>query len=112
MIKILSGDMDNDSFLTENDMPENNWNMLLGCSHQGKCDEDVKEAVKVFDIADYDKALRYIVDCGLDEDDFLELYDFGDEESLLVNNEERILEYYLWLLAGNIKDNNKEVENG
>jgi hypothetical protein len=100
MIFMLTGNMDEDSFLTAQDMPSENWNALMSCHHSGQCDDDVDFAARLFEIEDFGSALDYIVSAGLEKDEFVN--DCGMDE-------ERVLMYYLWILAGNIQD--MELEN-
>ena len=94
-IRYLSGDIDNDRFLTKNDLGESHYDLLMNCYHQGQCDDDVSEASKYFEIKDYDKAREYLSNTGL-------YHDFLNEDDEI--DEEKILEYYLWVLSGDIQD--------
>lgn len=107
----LSGDHDEDYFLTQDDMSEGHWEMLMSCHHQGQCDDDCSEASKYFEIKDYDSAKNYLVGCGIEEEKFLELYDDEDEDSKMVNNEDTILNYYLWMLSGDIQERSDDENN-
>ena len=88
---LLIGDHDEDYFLTKDNLGAFHWEMLLGCYHQGQCDDDCIEAAKFFDIKDYEKAKRYLEECGASEEN--------------IENDEDVLVYYLWMLSGNIQDN-------
>jgi hypothetical protein len=111
-IKYLSGNHDDDYFLSKSDMTPSHWSLLMGCHHSGACDDDAAEAAKYFEITDYDKAKEYLIGCGIEEETFSELYDDEDDESEMVNNEDAILRYYLWTLAGDIQERpESEVES-
>lgn len=103
IIHYLSGNHDQDSFLDRTCMSNAHFDLLMGCYHQGDCEEDCEEASKYFEITDYEAARDYLISTGLDHD-FLEEDDYGDpiEDSL---DEPKILLYYLWLIAGDIKEN-------
>jgi len=100
----LSGNHDEDYLLSKEEMSESHWELLMSCHHQGECDSDTEEASNYFDIKDYDEAKEYLISCGIDDEKLLELYDYEDEDSEMVNNEEAILKYYLWMLSGNIQE--------
>lgn len=108
----LSVDMSQDMFLGELELGENHWSMLMGCYHQGQCENDAKEALEVFNIADYNKAFDYIESCGIEMDDFytVDEDDFfiesGESETVTLD-EEKVGMYYLWMLSGNIQDEAK-----
>lgn len=93
---MLSGDRDHDQFLTSDDMNELQYETLMSCYHQGQCHGDTLAASEIIGIEDYDKALEYLLDIGLDEDKFK--YDDG------TNDEDEILLYYLWIISGDIQE--------
>lgn len=100
----LSGDHDTDYFLTQNDMSESHWSLLLACHHTGQCDDDTYQASQYFEIIDYKKAYKYLIECGLERETFRRK---DDKRSKDYN---KILQYYLWLLAGDIQERmNNEV---
>lgn len=103
-IQVLSGDHDEDYFLTKNDMSESHWTMLMSCHHQGQCDEDTSEAIKYFHIEDELKALNYLIECGIERDRFL------DDDELPIDHDDQVIDseavymYYLWMLSGDIQE--------
>lgn len=42
-IRYLSGDHEQDVFLTPEEVGAKHWELLIGCHHQGQCDDDVEE---------------------------------------------------------------------
>jgi hypothetical protein len=100
----LSGDHDEDYFLNESDMSQEHWALLMSCHHQGACDEDAEEAAKYFEIKDYVKAVNWLIDAGIERDRFLvdgtERCTSRDQ----IKDEDAVLQYYLWLLAGDIQE--------
>lgn len=92
---ILSGDHDNDMFLTDKDMNSVQWDILMGCSHQGQCDEDCEYAMEYFEIKDIDSAREYVNSFGLD----------------IEQDDETITSYYLWMVSGDIQEFQYEEEN-
>lgn len=100
---ILSGDHDLDMLLSANEVGHDSWQILMGCYHQGSCDDDCEFATRFFDLKDYDKAYDYLECCGIEMDDFLD----KDGEK----NEDRVLLYYLWILSGDIQKFQNEETN-
>lgn len=98
----LDGDRDHDRFLEKSDMSKSHWELLKSCFHQGPCDSDVAQAMEYFEISDYQKALDSLVSLGLEKEKF------EDEEFNL--NEDEILRYYLWSIAGDIFELDEEEE--
>lgn len=98
----LTGDHDEDYFIGPDDMSLSHWQLLMGCYHQGQCHDDCEEAAKYFEIKDYKKAFNYLVECGIERDTFL------DSDDKRRKDESKILEYYLWILAGDIKERLKD----
>jgi hypothetical protein len=96
MVFYLTGNHDEDFFLTVDDMPKENWDALMSCYHSGACDDDVDYASKYFEITDFQSAFNYIVECGLEKEEFM-------NNSKL--DEERIIAYYLWILSADIQEN-------
>ena len=96
----LSGEIDDDSFLTSKDMSESHWNLLMNCHHSGQCDEDAQQACGYFEIANYDKALEYLLDCGIESDRFKD--DEGERD------DDAVIMYYLWMLSGDIQELEEE----
>lgn len=92
----LSGDHDEDYFLTSSDMSSFHWDMLLSCYHQGACDDDTLEAARYFEITDEEKAREYLLAAGI-EPEKLE-----DSTSLA--------QFYLWVLSGDIQDRERSGE--
>ena len=104
----LSGDHDTDMFLTKSDMSESHWQLLMGCYHPGACDDDAAEASLYFDFkGDSSKALRYLIDCGCEPEQFEDIND----EYTTGKNEDAILRHYLWMISGDIQEYSSEVEN-
>lgn len=99
----LSGDHDEDYFLTSEDMSQGHWQLLMGCHHTGQCDDDTEEAALYFEIKDYKAALNYLVSTGIEKEQFLD----DDEEQ----DDHEILKYYLWMIAGDIQERTTEEEN-
>ncbi len=109
----FSGDHDNDYFEGEDDMSPSHWELLMGCHHQGSCDNDTEEASKYFEIEDYIKAVNYLIDCGIERERFL-----GEESEIKypqnvtsedqIEDRDAVLTYYLWVLAGDIQERIKE----
>ena len=93
----LSGNHDDDYFISENDMNEILFDILMSCHHQGACDSDCNEASDYFEIKDYKRAKQYIIDCGIEEEN--------------LKNESDIFSYYIWMLAGDIQDRQDENES-
>lgn len=89
-IRYLSGNHDEDVFLRPCDLGNAHWNLLMGCHHQGACDDDVEEASRYFELHDFKKARAYVQDTGATLDD--------------PNDEEEILRVYLWILSGDIQE--------
>jgi hypothetical protein len=94
----LSGNHDLDLLLTKNDMSISHWNLLMKCYHNGQCYSDVKLAKQYFHIEHENKALQYLLNCGIERDKFID--DNGDI------NSSNIELYYLWLLSGDIQELN------
>lgn len=86
----LSGRLDEDMFLTEGNMSKEHWEMLMGCYHQGRCDDDTLAALEYFEIKDIEVALECLQETGLD-----------DMES---KDNEELSQYYLWILSGDIQN--------
>lgn len=110
-IKTLSGNHDEDIFLTKDDMSASHWELLMGCYHQGQCDDDTEEAAKYFEITDYVKAVNYLIDCGIERERFLfEGVKYPDRAKTRdeIRDESAVLQYYLWILSGDIQDNQEE----
>ena len=87
---ILSGNHDNDLFITQDEIGDYHWGSLMSCYHQGQCDNDVNEAKRDFDLDDYKKAKNYLVECGIDDAE-----NFDDDA---------VLSYYLWILSADIQE--------
>jgi hypothetical protein len=90
----LSGDHDEDLFLTHKDMHEDNWAALMCCYHQGPCDSDVKNAEEFFDVRSIEKAKNYLISCGVEREK--------------LNTFSSVKFYYLWILSGDIQE---EIKN-
>ena len=88
---VLSGHFDRDGELTKKSIGAFHWSMLMGCHHQGSCDEDAAEAARFFDITDLNNARDELEGYGIDGDCLVE-----DEDVCL---------YYLWTLSGNLQEN-------
>lgn len=101
----LSGDHDSDYFKTEDDMSESHWDLLMSCHHRGSCDDDTEEAARYFEIKDYKAAFKYLVDAGIERENLL------DEDDKRRKDESKILQYYLWILAGDIQDRMKDEQD-
>jgi hypothetical protein len=90
----LSGNRDEDRFLTENDMSVSHWELLMGCSHQGQCDEDVEQAAQYFEVKCYESIRQDLKEYGA----------WSDEE---LQDDEENLKRYLWTLSGDIQEETK-----
>lgn len=103
----LSGNHDEDYFLTEDDLGEH-FELLDACHHQGQCDDDVNEAKKYFSIKDMVSATNYLIGCGIERDRFgikskgyvKKLKEIGDLDAVYM--------YYLWMLSGDIQERMEE----
>jgi len=98
----FTGNYDDDYFINENNMSGMHWELLTGCYHQGECDDDTKAASPSFDIKDYEAAMAHLIEWGIEEERFIDS-DGGRDESA-------ILEYYLWVIAGDISERENESE--
>lgn len=78
-------------FYSLKDIPESHQDILMGCHHQGKCDDDVKDAAPSFDVDDYEALREHLKGYGAWEDEELE----DDQENL---------ERLLWIMAGDIQE--------
>ena len=102
----LTGNYDEDVFLTKDDMGEKHWELLMGCYHQGQCDEDTEEAAKYFQFKNdqgYVDAVNYLIDCGIESEKFLE----DEEEDVSYGNiadDDLVMQYYLWMLSADIQE--------
>ena len=103
IIYYLSGDHDQDLFGDiKNEMSESHYELLMGCYHVGQCYEDCVEAAQYFDFPSYqayENALNYLLECGIEKETFetdLEYY-------TTPYNPDTILQYYLWILSGDIQ---------
>ena len=96
----LTGDGDQDLFLTKDDMSESHWELLMACYHQGQCEDDCNDASEYFEIEDIEKARTYLVECGIDEETFQDT----EEEYTSNINESMVVTCYLWVLSGNIQE--------
>lgn len=95
----LSGERDRDRFLSASDMSQLHWDLLMGCHHQGSCDDDVEEASRYFEILDPEKVR-------------LDLKEFGAWSAVELSDDDANLRRYLWTLAGDIQEEQKtEVES-
>ena len=96
----LSGNRDEDRFLTQDDMSHGHWSLLMGCYHQGQCNDDCEEAAQYFEVKDFE-AIR---------NDLSEYGAWDDEE---LSDDDANLKRYLWILSADIQDEqtNKEVSN-
>jgi hypothetical protein len=76
---------------------------ILGCSHSGRCDDDVEFWVKELNFADglpVEKAKRYLQEYGA-----------WDEEELENMSDDDVAQRVLWIFCGNIKDEAHEKAN-
>ena len=96
----LSGDHDQDYFLSKSDLGDDLWDILLSCYHQGACDDDCQAASYYFDIEDYTKAYDYLSSTGIEMDDFLD----SDHQI----DSDRVFLYYIWMIAGDISEREGE----
>ena len=104
----LSGNYDEDIFLTKEDMGESHWELLMGCYHQGQCEEDTEEAARYFQFPS-DEALvnacQYIVGCGIESERFtgkdLSSYGITYDD---ITDEDAVMQYYLWMLSADIQE--------
>jgi hypothetical protein len=78
-------------FYTIEDIPESHRDIFLSCHHQGRCDDDVKDAEPFFTVDDFD---------GLRE--HLKGYGAWDSEEL--KDDSANLQRLLWLGAGDIQE--------
>jgi len=97
----LSGNHDDDYFLSQDDMSEELWDVLMSCHHQGQCDDDCSNASSYFEIKDILKAKEYVLNCGVDEDSLIDDSEDHADEELIFN-------YYIWLLSGDIQERGDE----
>lgn len=85
----LTGDRDYDKFLEEKDMSSTHWSILMGCHHQGQCNDDTREALKYFEVEDILKVSEYL-------EEFIEDVEGKDDDELLQS--------YLWVLSADIQE--------
>ena len=106
-IHVLTGDHDQDYFLTQEDMSEDHWNMLMSCHHQGRCDDDCEEAVKYFHIENEIRAVNYLIECGIERERFLiDGIEYPERVTSVdqIRDREAVEKYYLWILSGDIQE--------
>lgn len=93
----LTGDLDQDRFLSAESMSNFHWELLTGCYHQGQCEQDCREAEPFFEIEDMTRAIECLKDYDLSD------IDYEDDTDITI--------YYLWLLAGDLHENEENNED-
>lgn len=73
------------------DIPETHQEILMSCHHQGRCDDDVREAAPFFEVDDQEALKKHLKGYGAWDDEELE-------------DEQDNLERLLWLMAGDIQE--------
>jgi hypothetical protein len=102
---VLSG-TDFDELLTKTDMSEKQWDILMSCHHQGACDDDAKAASEYFILDNeqgYVDACKRLIDAGIERERFLHHKSMPVEYEN-IKDDQAVIEYYLWILAGNLQD--------
>jgi hypothetical protein len=102
----LSGDHDDDYFLSQDDMSQEHWDVLMSCYHQGACDDDARSAMRYFDIKDLVRAVNWLIETGIERDRFCDDLKYPER----VTSEDQIKDvdavymYYLWILSGDLQE--------
>lgn len=100
----LTGQHDEDYFLSLDDMSQEFFEVLMACHQQGECESYCQDAREFFTLKNHEAAADYLIDCGIERERFY----IEDEEGQQSLDTEAVELYYLWILAGDIRERKLE----